>query len=76
MKNTTFNKTNLVLRIVVSPLIFCILLISHVLFVFRRFYHFLKYGGEYINFEENEKPSLMEIHAMLKELNSKYEKTN
>lgn len=73
MKNTEFNKANLILRLFVSPLIFFILLITHILFVFKRFYHFLKYGGEYVNFEENEKPTLMEIHKMLKELNNKYE---
>jgi len=71
MKNTKFNKRNLATRILVSPLIFCILLISHNLFVLKRFYHYLKYGGEYINFEENEKPTIMAIYAELKKQNTK-----
>lgn len=64
-----FNKHNFLLRIFVSPLIFCILFITHNLFVLRRFYHFLKFGGEYVNFEENERRTLMEIYNELKKKN-------
>lgn len=64
-----FNRKNLIMRIISSPFILCILFIAHNLFVLKRFWHFLKFGGEYVNFEENERKTLMEIFKMLKEQN-------
>ena len=69
MKNTKFNKQRFGARIIVSPFIFAILFITHNLFVLRRFWHFLKFGGEYINFEENEKATIRDILIELKKQN-------
>ena len=64
-----FNKHNFFHRIIASPFILCILLIAHNFFVLKRFWHFLKFGGEYVNFEVNERATLLEIFDMLKEQN-------
>lgn len=69
MKNTKFNKRNIVLRLLVSPFVFALLFIAHNLFVIKRFYHFLKFGGEYINFEQNEKATIQDIYNELKKQN-------
>lgn len=66
MKNTKFNKRYFGIRIIVSPFVFMLLFITHNLFVLRRFWHFLKFGGEYVNFEENEKATIQDIYNELK----------
>ena len=67
MKNTKFNKHNFWFRILVSPLIFCLILISFIYHSFRRFYFFIKYGGELITFQENERPTIQDIYDILKQ---------
>lgn len=62
------NKQNLTLRIISAPLILCILLVAHNFFVFKRFWHYLKFGGEYINFEKDEKRTIKDIYEMLQEI--------
>ena len=42
-------------------------------FVLQRTYHFLKYGGEYLNFEENERETISGIFNMLKEIRENQE---
>ena len=68
MKNKKFNKHNFLHRIIASPFVFCILLIAHNIFVIKRFWHFIKFGGEFVNFEVNERKTLLEIFNMLKEI--------
>ena len=65
---TKFNKRNFPMRIIVLPFIFGLLFVSHTFFMFKRTYHFLLYGGEYINFEEPERENINEIFKMLKEM--------
>ena len=67
---TKFNKKNFVLRVIVFPLIFSLLFITHTFFVIRRSWHFLNFGGEYINFEENEKATIQDIYNELKKQNN------
>ena len=74
MKNK-FNKRNFLMRIVVSPLIFCILIIAHNFFMLKRFWHFLKFGGEYINFEQDEKATIQDIYNELKKQNNEKQQT-
>jgi len=71
MKNTKFNKRFFIRRIIALPFIFIIIFISHNTFVLRRTYFYLMFGGEYINFEENERESISEIFEMLKEIKNK-----
>jgi hypothetical protein len=71
MKNTKFNKRKFGLRLIAFPFVFALLFIAHTAFVLKRTYHFLKYGGEYINFEQNERATIQGIFEMLKEMNDK-----
>jgi len=74
MKNTKFNKRHFVTRIIVLPFIFALIFIAHNFFVLKRTYRFLKYGGEYVNFEENEVANLREIYELLKEIKENQQK--
>jgi len=70
MKNK-FNKRNFIPGLIASPFVFALLFLTHNFFVFNRFWHYMKFGGEYINFEKNEKHTINEIFNMLKEMNEK-----
>ncbi len=64
-----FNIKKFALRLITCPFVFALIFISHNLFVLKRTYHFLKYGGEYINFEQDERATIQGIFEMLKEMN-------
>ena len=70
MKNTKFNKRNFIRRIIALPFVFAIIFIAHNAFVLKRTFHYFMYGGEYVNFEENERDSMAAIFEMLKEIRS------
>ena len=71
MKNTKFKKEKFGLRLIAFPFIFALLFITHTAFVLERTYHYLKYGGEYVNFEQNERATIQGIFEMLKEIREK-----
>ena len=73
MKNMKFNKRHFTLRILSLPFVFAIIFIAHNFFVLRRTFHFIMYGGEYVNFEENEIDSVAGIFEMLKEIRKNQE---
>lgn len=68
MKKPKFNKRHFLMRMLALPFIFALIFISHNYFVLKRTYHFILYGGEYINFEENERENIRDIFEMLKEI--------
>ena len=68
MRNKEFNKRRLGYRLIALPFIFALIFITHNLFALKRAYHYIMYGGEYVNFEENERESMLGIFEMLKEI--------
>jgi quinol-cytochrome oxidoreductase complex cytochrome b subunit len=71
MKN--FNKRRFALRIVALPFVLGIMAVSHIFCLLRQTRNFLLYGGEYINFEQNERESMLKIFEMLKEIRKNQE---
>lgn len=63
-----FNKRHFIHRIIALPFVFVIIFIAHILVVIKRTWHYILYGGEYLNFEENEVKNIQEIFKMLKEI--------
>lgn len=61
------NNTIIILRIVVSPIILLLMIVGHFYSAVRKFIFFLKYGGEFITFEQNERPTIYKIYQKLKE---------
>lgn len=53
-------------RIIVSPFVFGLLLTTHIFFVFKRTWGFLKYGGEWIDYnKKNEVKTIKDIYNKL-----------
>ena len=60
----------IILRIIVSPFVFVIILIPFFIGFINRFWLFLKYGGEWISYGKDDKITMQMIFDELKE-NSK-----
>jgi hypothetical protein len=54
-------------RALILPFVFGILLTTHVLFVFRRTWEFIKYGGEFNQYRKDDRASIEKIYKELKE---------
>ena len=55
----------ILLRILVAPFIACIILISHLVFALHRIYLFIRYGGEFIGYEPNDKITIKDLYIQL-----------
>jgi hypothetical protein len=53
-------------RILAAPFVFGLVLITHVFFAFKRTIYFIKYGGEFSNYNKNEKATIQAIYEELK----------
>jgi hypothetical protein len=71
MKNTKFNKRKFGLRLIAFPFVFALLFIANTAFVLKLTYHFLKYGGEFVSFRQNENATVSDLFNMLKEIREK-----
>lgn len=69
MKKINFNKRRCLLRLVVLPFVFGILLVAHLVALFKSIWLFLLYGGEWINYTENEVATIGGIYGELKSRN-------
>jgi|JI9StandDraft_1071089.scaffolds.fasta_scaffold555142_2 hypothetical protein len=66
------NKLKLIIRIIASPFVFALLIISHFTFVIIRTTDFIRFGGEFIHYRSNEERAT--IAKILEEINEKYGK--
>ena len=57
----------MIIRIIISPFLLCIFLITYIIFAVKRFILFIKYGGEWINYEPDEKITIEMIYEQLKQ---------
>lgn len=64
----------LIRRFIALPFVFAIILLAHMAFVLHRTWHFLLYGGEYVNFERPERETIAGIFEMLKEIKENQQK--
>lgn len=66
------NKLKLIIRIIASPFVFALLMLSHFTFVIIRTTDFIRFGGEFIHYRSNEeKASITNILQKLKEKDGK-----
>lgn len=56
-------------RIISLPFVFSLMVIAHSIFIIKRTINFLKNGGEYIDYEENEKKTIKDIYDLIKKEN-------
>ena len=66
------NKLKLIIRIIASPFVFALLMLSHFTFVIIRTTDFIRFGGEFIHYRSNEERAT--IAKILEEINKKYGK--
>ena len=66
------NKLKLIIRIIASPFVFALLMLSHFTFVIIRTTDFIRFGGEFIHYRSNEER--VTIAKILEEINEKYGK--
>ena len=55
-----------ILRLIVSPFIFGLVLTALTIEITRRMYLFFLYGGEYITYEKGDKQTIKDIYKELK----------
>jgi len=66
------NKLKLIIRIIASPFVFALLMLSHFTFVIIRTTDFIRFGGEFIHYRSNEeKATIAKILEEIKENNGK-----
>jgi hypothetical protein len=66
------NKRNLIPRIIASPFLLFVILISTIYKSFKIWVFFIKHGGEIITYEKGEPTRLSNIYELLKEKLLKY----
>jgi len=68
MKNKTFNKQLqfFLLRLLVSPMVLALMTVGFTYSLIKRFLLYLRYGVEFISFEENEQPTVNDIYKEMK----------
>lgn len=58
--------TKIIIRLLISPFLLGIFIVTYFLFSIKRLYHFVKYGGEWINYDKNEKITIQMIYEELR----------
>lgn len=61
------NKQRIILRILVSPTIFILLIFTYGFACLKHFIKFLRYGGQWITYEKEDPKRMEEIYKLLKE---------
>ena len=62
-------KKRLLLRLLASPFILGMLIIVYIYYSIRRWLDFMKYGGEFINYEKEDQKTIQQIYEQLKSSN-------
>jgi len=62
--------SRLMQRIMVLPAVFLLLSVSHGFFVIRRTWHFLRFGGEFIQYNETDSTTIQDIYKELQKANN------
>ena len=67
---------NLIKRIIVSPFVLGILLITHGFFVAKRTIEFIRFGGEYVKYDKEETKTIRNLYDLIKERENKMPDSN
>lgn len=62
----------IILRIIVSPFILGILLVTYNYTVFKRVILFLRYGGEWINYNKDDNKTIQDLYLIFKSNNTSH----
>ena len=59
------NKNKILPRLIVSPFIFCILMVVYIMAFLKHFLGFIKYGGEWITYSKESPKRMQDIYNIL-----------
>lgn len=62
------NTNKLFLRLIVSPFVLCMLTISYSFALAKHFIGFLRWGGELIAHQKDERPTVNDLYKQMQEL--------
>lgn len=63
-------RPTIILRILISPLLLCIILIRYIYAAFEQTFLAVKYGGEWITYNKNSYATIQDIYNKLTEKNN------
>ena len=63
------NKRNILSRILVSPIILALLLVTYLYGCLKHFVKYIRYGGEWLTYDKTDRRSMDDIFKILKEKN-------
>jgi hypothetical protein len=61
------NKRRIISRLIVSPIILVLLIVSYGIGCIKHFVRFIKYGGEWLSYTKNDAKRMDDIYKFLKE---------
>ena len=70
------NKHKIILRLLVSPIILLLLIITYLFSAIKRWVLFLRWGGEWINYDKNDRATIDDIYQELKSKGNKFTKSD
>jgi len=56
----------LILKLIASPFVLAVLLVFHIYTSFKNTFLFIKHGGEWITYRDDDKPTIYKIYKQLK----------
>jgi hypothetical protein len=65
-KTMKVSNKSIVLRIISSPFLLMMLLVFHIYTSFKNTYLFIRYGGEWMTYDDTDKPTIYKIYQELK----------
>jgi hypothetical protein len=65
------NKNKLLIRMLASPIVFCLIVFTFNYYAIRRFILYFRWGGEWITYEKDDRETIDRIYLKLKKNDSK-----
>lgn len=63
------NKRKILLRLLVSPFILGLLMVTYSYGCIKQWFKFIRYGGEWINYEKDEYKTIKDVYELIKKDN-------
>lgn len=61
------NRKKIIPRLLVSPFVLGLIIMSYIISAIVRWFHFIRYGGEWINYDKNERKHIQDVYSIVKD---------
>lgn len=65
------NKKRIIPRLIVSPIVFALLILTYAMGCVKHFIKFIRYGGEFMTYDKDDDKRMNEIYKILKDIKEK-----